>query len=368
MTAAGKSALILSGSIGRGHDSVAEACAQALESTELSEGIKTVDCMKLLGRTQGSIGELVFRSMIRHPAVYDGFHFTHLRAEGALGRRGNGAAAKRIVRSLDRLHLTEDLLLGLAVFPTGVSATGLLKARNPGMKSVVFCTDATVHSRWVDASVDLYVTTCDLAERSVRRYDVRAEVAVVPPAVRAEFFSAPCKEEARRRFEVPDSDSCVLLVSGGWGIGPVAEAAAALSADGHCVLAVSGSNENLRHRLDRLAAKDERVRSLGMCKEMPAAVAAADVVVSATGQTCNEVHAVSRPLVVLDAVPGHGRENLIHEVMANGAVSASPRAESVVSAVAMALKSNDPGPPWPVRSSEQWSALFLRVLRPLSIV
>lgn len=359
-------ALVLSGSIGRGHDSVAESCSLALGKTEL-EPAPVVDCMRLLGPVESRIAGALFRSMIGHPALYDGFHFTQLRAEGALSRRGSEAAVRKILRSLGRRGLDSSLALALSVFPTGVPAAEELKASNPGMRSVVFCTDATVHSRWAHEGVDLYIATCELAARSLRRYVPAAEVAMVPPAVRGSFFDPAPRHVARRRFDVPDGESCVLLVSGGWGMGPVAESAAALASEGHYVLAASGVNRALCRRLDKMAESDDRIRSLGMCEDMASAISASDVVVSATGQTCHEVHVVRRPLVVLDAVPGHGRENVLHEVMAYGAVAASPRPASVVAGVAAALKEGDAGPQWPVSSQAEWDSLFLGALEPLGV-
>ncbi len=371
-------AVILSGSIGRGHDTVAEVCRRALVGTsligspdtdgELDAAAPVCDCIELLGPIGARVAHRVFRTAISLPTVYDGFHFAQLRAEGPLARGGDGASARRILRALERRGLADGMALALAVFPTGAPVAAALGGRNRGAKAVVFCTDATAHSRWVHESIDLYLVTGELAAASLRRYEPQAEIAVLPPPVRPEFYEATTMGEARARFGVPLDASCVLLVSGGWGLGPVAEATRALAAAGHHVLAVSGSNLPLRRRLDELARQDCRVHSFGYCHDMPAAISAADVVVSAAGQTCNEVHAVGRRLAVLDSVPGHGRENLLSEVAVRGAAAASPSAKSVVKGVAAALEVSDPPPPWPVGSAGEWRACFLRALEPLGLL
>ena len=44
-------------------------------------------------------------------------------------------------------------------------------------------------------------------------------------------------------------------------------------------------------------------------------MAAADVVVALPGaNTCAEVRVVGRRLLLLDVMPGHGRDNLLHEL------------------------------------------------------
>lgn len=363
-------ALILSGSIGQGHATVAEVCSAALAETSLGErpgGITTADCIELLGPLSSRVADRLYRATISWPALYDGFHFAHLRAEGKMAAGGDAKATARVLRGLERRLCCDDLLLSLAVFATGAPVAAALASRRAGARSVVFCTDATAHSKWADESIDLYVVTSELAAVSLRRYLPRAEVALVPPPVRAPFYAAPPQAEARSFYEIPQDESCVLLVGGGWGLGPLGEAAAALAGAGHYVLAVAGANRRLEAELSALAGRDHRVRSLGFCRDMPATMAAADVVVSGAGQTCSEVHAVGRRLVVLDVVPGHGRENLLHEVITRRAVAASPSARSVVAAVETVLKCDEEAPAWPVGSAEEWSERFRAALAPLGV-
>lgn len=364
-------ALILSGSIGYGHASVAAACAEALADTALSPAgtsVPVADCIDLLGPVRSRLARGIFRAALSIPSLYDGFHFAQLRAEGPLARAGDGASTRRVLDALDAAGLIEDLGLVLTVFATGAEVAAELARRRPGCRSVVFCTDATVHARWVTRSVDLYVATCDLAASSLRRYAPHAEIVIVPPPVRASFFDAPGSDEARRRFGIPVDATAVLLVGGGWGLGPIAQSARALTAAGHHVLAVAGSNRGLKARLDAMARVEPRLQSLGFCRDMPAAMAAADVVVSGAGQTSNEAHVVGRRLVVLDVVPGHGRENLLQEVMTFSATAASPSPDSVVEGVALTLKRDEPEPTWPVSSAAEWRTLFLRSLEPLGVL
>ena len=81
-------ALLLSGSLGAGHEVHARACATSLAGAGWAT--ETLDAMRLLGRRGGSAGEAVFRGMLAMPGLYDAFHFAALRAgqpAGAAGRR-----------------------------------------------------------------------------------------------------------------------------------------------------------------------------------------------------------------------------------------------------------------------------------------
>ena len=52
----------------------------------------------------------------------------------------------------------------------------------------------------------------------------------------------------------------------------------------------------------------------GFTDRIPELMAAADLVITSSGDTCAEARAVGRPLLLLDLVPGHGRDNLQHEL------------------------------------------------------
>src|SRR5258708_20586111 len=70
---AGRRALLLSGSIGMGHNTLAEACADPLQADGWST--QTLDLMRLLGQGGGSVGRAVFRSMLAVPGLSDASHF-----------------------------------------------------------------------------------------------------------------------------------------------------------------------------------------------------------------------------------------------------------------------------------------------------
>ena len=72
-------------------------------------------------------------------------------------------------------------------------------------------------------------------------------------------------------------------------------------------------------------------------------MAAADVVIALPGAaTCAEARVVGRRLVLLDVMPGHGRDNLLHELEQGNAEACGPAAADIA-ASAMAML-DGPGP------------------------
>src|SRR5215813_12172696 len=196
----------------------------------------TLDAMRLLGPRGGWAGEAVFRAMLATPGVFDAFHFAALRPGSRLALLADAGARGQLVPRL-RDHLDEHPAdLAVSVFATSASAVSALADRYPGMSHVVLCSDVTPHRLWVQPNVDMYLVTSAVAEAAVRRYQPRARIRVVQPPVRPGFYAPPAQEQARTDLGLPMEDRAVLLMSGAWGLGPIAQAAAALADAGVQVL------------------------------------------------------------------------------------------------------------------------------------
>jgi processive 1,2-diacylglycerol beta-glucosyltransferase len=330
--------LFLSGSLGKGHDVVAEACAAALVPFGVESRI--IDSMALLGRGSGAAGDWVFRKLLSSTVAYDAFHFSQLRDNGRLGRAAERAAIDRMRGPLAAELESFAPELVVPVFATGAGAVARLKGDGRDLASVVIMTDSFAHSMWVHEETDLFLVTSRAAAESVRRYWPEAPVEVVTAPVRPEFALAPSQRDARAALGVPDDATCVLLMSGAWGLGPLDDAATALAADGIWVLAVAGTNTRMEATLRALADVQPEIVPFGYTDRVPELMAASDVVVTSSGDTCREARTLGRGIILIDVVPGHGRENLMHELELGGSTACLPTAGSISRAVRSFI--NDP--------------------------
>jgi processive 1,2-diacylglycerol beta-glucosyltransferase len=359
MTAA-RSALVLSGSIGMGHDAIAAACMSSLESQGWST--VTMDAMKMLGRGGGSAGQAVYRTMLSVPGLLDAVHFSALRTGNGLARTADALARRRLVPALlDYLDRnTPDLLL--SVFATGAAAASEVAARYPAMRHIVLCTDVTPHRLWVHRNVDMYLVLAEVSEPAVLRFQPDARVQVIPPPVRPAFYHALGQAQARASLSISPGERCVLLMSGAWGLGPVAAAAEALAAAGVHVLAVAGRNERLARKLAAVAGRQPRIRAFGFTDRIPDLMSAADLVITTPGDTCLEARIVGRPLLLLDVLQGHGRDNLQHELELGDALVTSAGAADVTRTALAALERVKPAAAGPSRSQADWESAFTAAL------
>jgi processive 1,2-diacylglycerol beta-glucosyltransferase len=180
----------------------------------------------------------------------------------------------------------------------------------PFVVSIV--TDFEAHALWMNGSVDLY---CVAAEETKARLVARgaaAENIVATGIPISERFSANSDREAvRKMLGLRDDLPIMLVLSGGFGMGPVAEILAELDKvpQPFQTVVVTGRNEELRRRL---AATDRKhpTHVLGFASNMHELMAIADLIITKPGGlTSSEALAMGKPLFILNPIPGQEAAN-----------------------------------------------------------
>jgi len=100
----------------------------------------------------------------------------------------------------------------------------------------------------------------------------------------------------------------------------------------------------------------------GFTDRVPELMAACDVVITTSGDTCREARAVGRSIILLDVVSGHGRENLMHELEKGGSRACLPGADSIGRAVAALVADPDRSDPVPTPRAGVAEAQFVAAL------
>ena len=97
------------------------------------------------------------------------------------------------------------------------------------------------------------------------------------------------------------------------------------------------------------------------------ALAAADLVVTSSGDTCAEARTIGRPLLLLDVVQGHGRDNLQHELELGDASVTSPRPADLTRTALAALDQVKPPADGPARQLADWQRAFSAALEKIGL-
>ncbi len=309
--------LILSASAGAGHLRAAEAVEAACRDIDPGAEVRHVDT---LGLTPAPFRRLYGKGYLdfvnRAPELVGLLYDRTNRPP----RSGAADALRRAVQGLNTWPIVRfvrdfapDVVCHTHFLPAEIVAHER-KRKRLDVPHAVVVTDFDVHRFWLCPGAERYFVAREenrvhlqaLGEPADR---VRVTGIPIHPA-----FARPLDRAAlRRKHGLTEGRSVLLVLGGGFGVGPVEGLLRTLLAAGtgaHMVV-VAGRNESLRRRLERMAAgAGDEVRILGFTTEMHEWMALADLAVSKPGGlTTSEALALGLPLVVAHAIPGQETRN-----------------------------------------------------------
>lgn len=298
--------LIVSASMGAGHDGAARELARRLE--DRGHTTRIVDFLDMpplgLGRfirwtyqLQLHFAPWSYEALYRLWYVLPFMYGPLVALDSFLTRR----AFQRAVREVDP---------DVVVSTYSLSSLVLGRMRKKGWLRVpvaTYLTDFAVHPLWVHPSIDLNMAVSPSAARAARERS-GGRASAPGPLVGERFRTTrPDRDAARRSLGIASDVRAVLVVAGSWGVGDVIPTVEAIASSGRFhPITVCGRDETLKAELEarRLGTV------VGWTSEMPSLMAAADVLVeNAGGLTCMEAFASGLPVVTFAPIPGHGRDN-----------------------------------------------------------
>jgi UDP-N-acetylglucosamine:LPS N-acetylglucosamine transferase len=279
--------LILTASVGEGHDRPAQTLAAQLEREEPGVEVVMEDCLAAMGRAVTFVSEDAARVVFhRSQWVWDlGFWvFAENRSTRELSQRLiTRAGTSGLMRLIDRV----DPDVVVSVYPNVTEVLGRLRRSGRLRRPVVAAiTDLAAMHYWASRGVDVHLVTHpeSIAEvRSIVGPD--AVVVCVHGFTLPEFREPRSQDGARSSLGLPAAGKVVLVSGGGWGVGDVAGATdqALALPEVTAVVCLCGRNESLRSTLRARFAGESRVRVEGFTEEMSDWMAAADALVHSTG-------------------------------------------------------------------------------------
>jgi UDP-N-acetylglucosamine:LPS N-acetylglucosamine transferase len=278
--------LILTASVGEGHDRPARLLAEQLQLEQPSSEVTTVDCLPALGHVVGALSGGAPRVIFyRFLWLWDlGFWVfarwapTRELSQRLLTRLGTPGLERLIA------EVKPDVIV--SVYPTVTEVLGRLR-RSGRLKIPVVAgiTDLAAMHYWACRGLDVHLVTHPESVAEVRGIvGATAPVHCVHGFTSEEFLDPREQTAARREVGLPDDGKVVIVSGGGWGVGDVlgaVETTLTLPEVTH-VVCLCGRNEDLRSKL-HARFSGERVRVEGFTEQMNEWLAAADALVHSTG-------------------------------------------------------------------------------------
>lgn len=232
-------------------------------------------------------------------------------------------AADRVRKALQHLNTRRfvryvadyapDVICHTHFLPADIVAHEKRRRRLRAPHAVVV-TDFDVHRFWLCPGADRYfVARADNRIHLEALGEPAERIRVTGIPIHPAFGAEPDRKTLRRKHRVSGDRPLLLVLCGGFGVGPVESLVRTLAAQVTLaqVVVVAGRNEALQRRLERaVAAASPRVRVLGFTAEMHEWMALASLAVTKPGGlTTSEALARGLPLVVANAIPGQETRN-----------------------------------------------------------
>jgi processive 1,2-diacylglycerol beta-glucosyltransferase len=306
--------LIATVTAGGGHLQAAAALEEAWTALRPGDTVQRLDLLELVPSLQRQVYAQGYVKLVEHAPELWALFFKKTDNPSLVRRltrfRHTWAHATnlRFVRHLRRFK--PDVVLCTHYLPAEV--LGGLKPGDPRYLTVCVVTDFEAHALWLEQSIDLYCVAAEETRASLIARDVPPDKVVASGIPVSARFSQELDARAlRRRFGLRDDLPVLLVLGGGFGMGPLEEILAALDqVEGTVqILVVAGRNPELRARL---ATMDTRhpVRVLGFVHNMHELMTVASLILTKPGGlTTAEALALGKPLFILNPIPGQEAAN-----------------------------------------------------------
>jgi UDP-N-acetylglucosamine:LPS N-acetylglucosamine transferase len=279
--------LILTASVGEGHDLPARTLAAQLREVEPKVDVVVEDGLAPMGRAVVAVSE-------RAPQIFF-FRFDWLWDLGFWAFVGSAPTRRLTQAALTRLGGTGLLRLieshrpdvVVSTYPTTTEVLGRL--RQDGRLGVPVCaavTDLSALRYWATPGADVHLVTHPESIAEVREIaGASTPVFCVTGLTDRAFLERRSQRDAREALGLPADGTIVLVSGGGWGVGRLDSAVqVALDlAEVDLVVCLCGRNDGLRERLEQRFSGERRVRVEGFTEVMADWLAAADALVHSTG-------------------------------------------------------------------------------------
>jgi processive 1,2-diacylglycerol beta-glucosyltransferase len=327
--------LVATVTAGGGHVQAAAALEEAWKTACPDDEVRCVDLLDLVPKLQRKFYAEGYVKLVESaPELYElFFNMTDnprlLRRIATFRRR----FAEHTNRKFVRFFRQFDPHAVLCTHFLPLEVLGSLKGKQGGAFPFTACvvTDFEAHALWMEPVVDLYCVAADETKARLVARSVQGERVAVTGIPIAARFSEPLDASAiRQRFGLRDDLSTVLVLGGGFGMGPVAEILAALDGVPRAfqTVVVAGRNIELRREL---GAQDRRhpTHVLGFVTNMHEWMAVADLIITKPGGlTSAEALALGKPLFILNPIPGQETANSDF-LLERGAAAKANRTEDV---------------------------------------
>ncbi|HEX3800933.1 MAG TPA: glycosyltransferase [Verrucomicrobiae bacterium] len=308
--------LIATITAGAGHLQAAAALDEAWQGLRPGDVVERVDLKKFFSPLHRKVYTDGYMAIVEHAPELWGMFFKKTDNPKLLGRLARlrkkfpTNSTKKFIKYVKKFEA--DVVFCTHYLPGEILAKAFDDWDGPRPLVVTVVTDFEAHALWMSDVVDFYCVASEATKaRLVARGAKPENVAATGIPISAKFSSVPEAAAIRKRCGLRDDLPTLLVLGGGFGMGPVGEILAELDKVGAAfqTVVVVGRNEELRREL---AVQDRRhpTHVLGFVTNMHELMTVADLIITKPGGlTSSEALALGKPLFILNPIPGQEAAN-----------------------------------------------------------
>src|SRR5271170_3729795 len=308
--------LIATITAGGGHLQAAAALDEAWRALRPRDTVEKVDLQKFFSPLHKTVHAAGYVKLVEHAPELWGMLFKQTDNPALVRRLAKWrktfppGSTMRIIRHLKKFK--PDVVFCTHYLPVEILGKAREDAKGKPPFAVCVVTDFEAHALWMGEAVDLYCVAAEETKaRLVARGATAENVVVTGIPISGRFSAGVDALAVRRRYGLRDDLPTLLVLGGGFGMGPVADILRELDRmpQEFQTLVVAGRNEELRRDL---AVQDRKhpTHVLGFVTNMPELMTVADLIITKPGGlTSSEALALGKPLFILNPIPGQEAAN-----------------------------------------------------------
>ncbi len=304
--------LIFSVSIGAGHNSAARAIVQQCKKQNGGSKTSIIDTLDFINPLFHKVLEGSYLSTLKFNPKLWGYIYDYTEAS----RQSSGVneamayiSYHKIIDLIERFQ--PHIIIATHAFPAGI-LSAIKERTGMTIPLVSIVTDYGVHAFWIHSHMDLYFIPSEMMKHECLEKGIPEEKLVFKGIPLREDFAKAYDPVATRAKLGLDGRPVILVMGGGIGLGSVYTATKMIleMKKDFQVIAVAGKNEDLYHKLCRLAEGNPDVQVFSYVENVAELMSVADLLIGKSGGlTVTEALAMQLPMIILNPLPGQETRN-----------------------------------------------------------
>ena len=310
----GKNILVVTASMGSGHNKAANAVAEAIKRKYPVNKINVIDFMSTETAYFNSLVKDIYLKMLDHtPSVYEFFYkFTSDSTKGSTIQSVFAHAMKKDMRELIKKY-EADMVICTHPFPCA-AASYLKQTWEINIPLITVMTDFCVHQFWLYKNIDIYFTANDLLKKEMVNQGLLEErIFVTGIPVGYNFRVDYNRDDLLAKFKLEKDKPVALIMGGGLGLGGVKNALCQLERlkKDIQILVITGANVALWSEMNEYAQHSKhKIFVWGYSHNIQEFMSVATFLISKPGAlTISEALTRELPMILHDPIPGPEVDN-----------------------------------------------------------